>query len=104
MTGSRLEAIEKRAREHPEDVFANYALAMEYASAGRVDDAIDAYRALHQRRPDYLATYYQLGKLLAQAGRREEAREVFDAGVNVARRAGNEHTLNELQEALSQLG
>ncbi|MBI3893851.1 MAG: hypothetical protein HY303_20210 [Candidatus Wallbacteria bacterium] len=101
---NRLEYMEQRVREHPEDTFARYALGMEYAGAGRLEDASRVYGELRRDAPGYLPTYYQLGKALEQLGRAGEARDAYTQGIGVARAAGNQKTANELTEALENTG
>jgi tetratricopeptide (TPR) repeat protein len=76
---------------------------MEYAKLGRYDEAIAEYRALARNDPDYVATYYQLGKALESRGKVEEAREAYETGIAAATRQGDSHTRDELAGALGML-
>ena len=103
MTNSRLEMLEEFANQRPTDSFAHYGLAMEYANAGRKDDALAAFQKLLGFNPNYTAAYYHAGQLLARMGRADEAREMLQRGMEVASRNSDFHTHSELEQALHDL-
>lgn len=103
MTKSRLETLEEFTRQRPTDSFANYGLAMEYVNAGRDDDALATFQKLLSFNLNYTAAYYHAGQLLARLGRAEEARAMFERGMEVASRNGDFHTHSELEQALHDL-
>lgn len=87
----------------PSDSFSRYALGLEYRSQGDLPRAIETFEEVRQRDPDYLATYYQLGKAYQDAEQLEKARQAFEAGIALAGRQGDDHTRSELYEALDEL-
>jgi Tfp pilus assembly protein PilF len=87
----------------PEDLFLSYALALEYRSAGENSAAISVLESILKKDADYLAAYYQLGKLYEENGQHEEAERVYSAGILIAQKAGNRKTQGELQTALDLL-
>ena len=87
----------------PDDTFARYALALELVRGGKPDEAWEHFRYLLDRHPDYSASYYQAGMLLASQGRTEEARQVLARGVEVTARLGQKHAHGELMDALASL-
>lgn len=99
----RLEAMKRFVEQFPDDPFPRYALALEYRSAGRLDEAVETFRELRVRNPAYVATYLQLGYVLRDLGRVEEARTVLEEGVAAAQAAGNRHAQGEIEDALSEL-
>lgn len=101
---SRIPVFEKFVADRPDDPFPRYALAMEYKSAGRAEDAIASLRELARRAPGYVPTYLQLAQFLATLGKSAEARAAYEAGIAAARTAGNAHALSELTEGLASLG
>ncbi|MFQ5695475.1 MAG: tetratricopeptide repeat protein [Terriglobia bacterium] len=103
MTKSRMETLEEFLEQRPKDSFAHYGLALEYANAGRSDDALAAFNKLLSFNPDYTAAYYHAGVLLGKLNRTEEARKMFTRGIEVAGRKGDLHTKSELEEALHSL-
>ncbi len=104
MAKSRLETLEEFARQNPADSFANYGLAMEYAQAGRSEEALQTFEKLLSVNPDYVAVYYHAGVLLGKRNRTAEARSMFQHGIEAATRAQDSHTRAELEEALHNLG
>ena len=103
MAKSRMEMLQEFVREQPNDSFAHYGLALEYAKAGRQDDALALFQKLLSFNPDYAAAYYQAGVLLGRLGRVDEARSMFQRGIEVAGRHGDFHTRSELEQALYDL-
>jgi hypothetical protein len=89
--------------QKPSDPFPRYALALEYKNAGRLEEARAVFTELMSVAPDYTATYLHAGDLLAKMGRRDEARAVFEAGVEVATRRGDAHSRGEIEAALAAL-
>jgi len=103
MTKSRMETLEEFLRQQPNDSFAHYGLALEYAKAGRGDDALALFQKLLGFNPGYTAAYYQAGVLLGQLGRVDDARAMFQRGIEVAAQNGDFHTKSELEQALHDL-
>ena len=54
--------------EDPSDTFSRYALALEYLKADQPEDGMQQLQQLLNSQPDYLAAYYQLGKILEEKG------------------------------------
>jgi hypothetical protein len=100
----RLAYLEKVASDGTADSFARYCLALEYKGLDRVDDALGAFTALREADPGYVPQYLMCGTMLVDAGRGEEARGWLEAGVEVARKAGDTKALGELGDALAGLG
>lgn len=100
---SRIEALRGFLSEDPDDSFSRYALAIEYGKLGQEADAIREFETVIDKDPDYVATYYQLGKVFERIGRIEDAEKTYRAGITVAGRAGDGHTKEELQAALEAL-
>ena len=103
MTTNRLEILQSMLAQNPEDNFARYGLAMEYAKAGNLERATTEYMALIALNRDYCAAYYHGGQALEKLGRVEEARDLYQRGIEAATRTGDEHTQSELQAALDLL-
>jgi len=99
----RLAMLEKLTQSGAADSFAWYGLALEYSSAGRIDEALRAFRTLRERDESYVPMYLICGTMLVRAGRDGEGREWLEAGITMARKSGNSHALRELEEALGQI-
>jgi tetratricopeptide (TPR) repeat protein len=99
----RLEALQRIVASGNADSFSRYALALEYRSLGRIDDAMRAFETLRKADPDYVPMYLMAGSLLQSHGRAEEAREWIRVGIDKARAKGDSHTSEELTDLLDRL-
>lgn len=99
----RLEALRAMVAQDPNNAFARYGLAMEYAKTGHLDEAVSEYTELLQRNPDYAAAYYHGGQALEKLDRLEDARDWYQRGIEATFRSGDAHTRSELQTALDLL-
>jgi Flp pilus assembly protein TadD len=103
MPTTRLETLKTLSAQNPQDSFLRYGLAMEYRNAGDLESAMREFQALMEASPDYCATYFHAGQTLERMGRREEARAVYERGIEVTTRKGDQHARSELQGALDLL-
>ena len=101
---TRLEVLEMMVGKQPADPFPYYGLALEYRSAGRVDDSITAFTRLRERFPDYVPTYLMAAQACQELGRRDGAAEWCRAGIEAARRGRDAHAAGELEAFLGTLG
>ncbi len=100
---SRLERLEAMAARKPADPFPRYALALEYRSLGRVEEALALLRSLAAPPLEYVPAYLHLGMLLVDREDTEAAREVLIQGVQVAGRQGDRRAEAEMQALLDQI-
>ncbi|MEI8254620.1 MAG: tetratricopeptide repeat protein [Deltaproteobacteria bacterium] len=100
---SRLEVLEQMIARGVNDPFPMYGLALEYRSAGRLEDAVSAFANLRAKFPQYVPQYLMCGQILGKLGRAADARAVLEAGIVVARAARDGHSASELEEALAGL-
>jgi tetratricopeptide (TPR) repeat protein len=98
---SRLETLKKFMAARPADPFPRYGLAQEYKNAGQLAEARAEFEALMREHPDYTAAYLHAGNVLIALGQRDEARAVFERGIEACRRRGDGHAMSELEGALS---
>jgi tetratricopeptide (TPR) repeat protein len=104
MALNRLEVLKSMVAQNPNDNFSRYGLAMEYANTGNLEGAVVEYESLLSTNPDYAAAYYHGGQALEKLGRIDEARRMYQRGLEATRRTGDAHTNSELQAALDILG
>ena len=90
--------------QQPGVSFLRYGLAMEYRNAGDLEAAVLEFRALLGVDPDYSAAYFHGGQTLERLGRLEEARDLYQTGIEVTTRKGDLHTRDEIRAALDMLG
>jgi tetratricopeptide (TPR) repeat protein len=103
MTGTRFEILQNMVAQDPTNNMARYGLAMEYKNQGEFARAVEEFRALLAINPNYAAAYFHGGQALEKAGLLEEARGMYQQGVDVTTRTGDAHTRSELQAALDML-
>ncbi|MFW5740958.1 MAG: tetratricopeptide repeat protein [Myxococcota bacterium] len=96
----RLAMLEQLTGSGKADSFTWYALALEYKSAGRVDDALTTFSSLRERDPGYVPMYLMAGSMLIDAGREEEARKWLEDGMQRATEKGDSHACDEMQTLL----
>lgn len=101
---TRLEILQEMLSKNPADSFARYGLAMELSKQGDLAAAVTEYRTILGANAGYLAAYYHGGRALEQLGRFDDARELYEQGIEAATRAGDQHTRSELEAALDLLG
>jgi tetratricopeptide (TPR) repeat protein len=81
---------------NPSDSFARYGLAMEYSNTGKIDEAMQEFKTLLEKNPDYVPGYFMAAQTLEKAGRIDEAKEMLVEGITSARRTGNAHAQSEM--------
>lgn len=95
----RIEMLQRYLADDPTDDFSEYALALEFEKAGKRDEAIAHLEQVLKRNPDYLAAYFQCGKLYEAENEPVKAAACYEEGMVVAQKQGNTKTLNELRSA-----
>jgi predicted Zn-dependent protease len=100
---TRREILEEFVVHDPNDSFSRYALALELEKDGRVKEAVPQLEEVIARDPSYVAAYQQLGRLLAQTGLSDEARDAYHRGIEIATASGDQKARSEMQEALETL-
>jgi hypothetical protein len=93
--------LEKLVASEKADSFARYALALEYRTLARFDDALGAFGELRARDPEYLPQYLMAGQMLIEQARPAEATEWLEQGRELARRKGDQKALGEIEAALA---
>ncbi|MSR59694.1 MAG: tetratricopeptide repeat protein [Planctomycetaceae bacterium] len=100
---SRRQKLEALLAESPEDSFLNYALAMQCSADGDQPAAIERFDWLIERDPQYVAAYFQLAQIVVERGETDRARQLLTRGIEMARRAGDDHAEGEMRGFLEQL-
>ncbi len=98
---TRIDMLVKMLKKESGDVFLNYALALEYATdMNMVAEAEHLYRKVIDKDNNYIAAYYQLGKLLESSHRNDEAIEIYKKGLEKATINKDNKAINEFGEAI----
>ena len=97
MSKERLEQLMNFLNDGSTDPFIRYAIATEHVKLKQYDLALKYYQDLLLNNPDYIGTYYHMGKLLELLGRKEEAITIYEKGMEIAKKINNMHAFSELQ-------
>jgi tetratricopeptide (TPR) repeat protein len=97
METTRLDKLLEFYKNEPGDEFLKYALATEYLRLNETDKSLAYYEDLANNHPTYVGTYYHLGKLYEALNRKDDAIEIYEKGMNVAKAARDNHAFSELR-------
>jgi predicted Zn-dependent protease len=100
---NRMQHLQKMLEEDPNDIFVQYAIAMEFKNGNDPQNAVKYLESVHQLDPAYLGVYYQLGKLYESLEQAENALAIYAEGIKRASEAQDLHTLAELKNAKTNL-
>jgi tetratricopeptide (TPR) repeat protein len=100
----RIAMLREILAANTEDSFARYGLAMEYSKTGQVEEAVQEFKTLIEKNPDYTPAYFMAAQALANASRIDEAKRWLVDGISSASRTGNAHAQSEMTAMLEELG
>ena len=100
---NRREKLEAMLADDPHDQLLRYMLAMELDKAGDNDRSLSYLGRLMDDTIPYVPAFLMAGQQLTRLDRVEEARSVFQRGIDAARSQGDDHAHEELQRFLSEL-
>ena len=103
MATNRLDMLKQMLSENPNNTFARYGLAMELVKTGEFAGAITEFNNLLSHDDAYSAAYFHGGQAYEKLGQVDEARRMYEKGIEVTTRKGDAHTRSELEAALSLL-
>ncbi len=95
----RIEQIKAFLQSSPGDSFLRHALGLEYVKRDNDPAAREAFEQLLAADPNYVGSYYHLGKTLERLGERDAAVATYEKGMEIARQQRDMHAYNELQAA-----
>jgi tetratricopeptide (TPR) repeat protein len=91
------------AAQRPQDPFPRYGLGMEMKGLGDLSGAWAIFEAVMAEHPDYVACYGPAGEVLVALGRVQEARGIYERGIEACARKGDSHLGANLEDALAAL-
>lgn len=97
---SKISMLQNMLVNEPNDVFANYALALEYVSEADYTKAEEQFLKVLKIDKKYLPCYYQLGQLKEKTNEINVALEFYKEGLELAKEQGNNKAINEINEAI----
>ncbi len=99
----RIDQLKEFLKATPNDAFLQHALALEYIKVGEEQAAKLLFENILKKDPNYVGSYYHLGKLLERINDKASAIDVYQNGMKEAKLAKDNHSYNELQGALEDL-
>jgi len=99
----KIEKLKSFLVNSPGDSFLKHALALEYIKLGNEQEAQKLFLEILEHDPSYIGSYYHLARLLEKTGQSENAKTWYEKGMAAAKKAGDNHTYNELQAAYEDL-
>lgn len=99
----RIAKIREYLEGSPKDNFLRHALALELIKSGDDIQARGIFETILTECPEYIGSYYHLGKLLERVGETQAAIDWYEKGMAAARQAKDNHAYNELQAAYEDL-
>lgn len=103
MATNRLDILQNMLSQDPANTFARYGLAMEYSKAEHFEQAVAEFQTLLSQDSGYAAAYYHAGQAFEKLGRLEDARQIYEKGIEITTHKGDTHTRSEIEAALSLL-
>jgi Tfp pilus assembly protein PilF len=99
-SSARIQQLLDFLQREPDDVFLNYALGVEYMAGSDLEKARQQFEKVLKQDRDYIAAYYQLGKLYEALQKNSEALKCYKTGLEKARAQKNNKAVNEFGEAI----
>ncbi len=99
MQNNRLSKLLEFLTNDSSDPFVLYAIATEYNVINDTKNAFHYYLQLIEEHPDYVGTYYHLGKLYEKENEKEKAILTYQTGMLKAKAKRDMHSFSELQGA-----
>jgi tetratricopeptide (TPR) repeat protein len=85
-------------QQDPSDPFVVYGLAMEL-KATQANEAQKFFDELLDKHPHYVPSYYHAAENLIALNRIEDAKAVYEKGLQICEQSGEAHALKELRNA-----
>ena len=99
----RIDKLKAFLQATPKDNFLRHALALEYIKIEENLQARVLFEDILTESPDYIGSYYHLAKLLEKLEQTDLAIKWYEQGMEVAKKAKDNHAYNELQAAYEDL-
>ncbi|MEO5563305.1 MAG: tetratricopeptide repeat protein [Chitinophagaceae bacterium] len=99
----RIEKLHQFLKDNPADSFVQHGLALEYIKLGNDAEARKNFEQLLERQPEYIGSYYHLGKLLERNNDSDGAIKVYEKGMEEAKKKEDHHAYGELRGAFEEL-
>ncbi len=84
MDQKRIDELKVRIAKFPQNVLDRFVLSKLYYEAGAWQETIQESQEILKLKADYLVVYVQLGDALIKVGKKEEAKEILQKGLQLA--------------------
>lgn len=103
MQNNRLIKLQEMLAETPNDIFLNYALAMEYKALSHFEATIEQLNKVLLLDENHVATLYQLGVLWSERNENDKAILFLEKGITIAKQQKDLKTANEFQALIDEI-
>ncbi|MFY7733454.1 MAG: tetratricopeptide repeat protein [Bacteroidia bacterium] len=103
MQNNRLLKLQEMLAETPNDIFLNYALAMEYKGLSLFDKTIEQLNNVLLLDENHVASLYQLGVLLSERNENDKAILFLEKGIEIAKQRKDLKTTNEFRALIDEI-
>lgn len=100
---NRIDMLHEMLAKEPNDIFLNYALGIEYVGELDTEQSEFQFKKVLELNTDYIAAYYQLGKLFESQLKNTQALHYYKLGLEKAKAQKNNKAINEFGEAVFML-
>lgn len=100
---NRIDKLNEMLKDSPRDSFLLHALGLEYSKIDLLNEAISSFEKVIQNDPEYVGTYYHLGKCYEKKADDKQAISIYGKGIEMATKLRDIHARNELQMALDDI-
>ncbi len=100
---SKVDKLQALLRDNPKDCFLLHALGLEHVKVGKYEEALSYFVSVLDYDPDYVGTYYHLGKLYEDMDDLDLAMDTYRRGAEVADKLEDTHARSELDTAIWEL-
>jgi len=101
MNQERLSLLKQFVADEPNDPFNWYALGLEESKKDE-GKALELFEYVLKNHPDYLPVYYHAASLYLTVGNDARAQEILSEGILLAKRKGEQKTMQELSTLFNQ--
>ena len=99
----RLNGLLELYEKDPNDSFIIYGIALEYKSKKDYSESENYFKKLIEKDPNYVPAYMQFAILKEETNEISKAKELYTAGIKIAKQKGDSHAAQEMEEFLDEL-
>ncbi len=99
----RLQSLLEMYSHQPDDSFILFALAKEYVKSGNNELALEMFRKLKSKHPEYTGAYFHMVRLLLEMVMFSEAKQILNEGLAITSKLRDHHAYAELETLKEEL-